>query len=174
VDFGNVQLVGLSHAQLANEYKVRISDDPENPGRQIVTMLPADIILNTRRAFSVDPTSPTGYSALGVPEGRYIAPANSETCIQLQPGDCSRRTLLVQAPWFSRIDLSVARAFAIRGRLTGELRLDVFNVFNATNFTPVANPGSGPAIFQVTSAYSDLYTYDAGARMGQIVWRLRW
>ena len=42
-------------------------------------MLPDDIILNTRRAFSTSPTSPTGYAALGVPEGRYIAPANSET-----------------------------------------------------------------------------------------------
>ncbi len=174
VDFGNVRLVGLTEAQLADEYGVRFTDDPQNPGRRIVTMLPADIILNTQRAFSTDPTSSTGYSALGVPQGRYIAPANSENCIQIEPGDCSPRTLLVQAPWLSRIDVSVAKAFTIRGRLTGEIRLDVFNLFNAVNFTPVANPGSSPTIFQVTSAYSDLYTYDAGARMAQFVWRVRW
>jgi len=174
VDFGNVRLVGLTSAELSNEYGFRTIDDPLNPGRQIVTVLPADIILNTQRAFSVDPSSPTGYSALGVPEGRYLAPANSATCIQIKIGDCTPRTLIVEAPWFSRVDLGIGKTFQLGSRVNAELRLDVLNLFNATNYTPVANPGSSPTIFQVTSGYSDLNTYDPGARMGQLVWRIKW
>ena len=174
VDFGNVRLVGLTSAQLSNEYGFRLIDDPLNPGRQIVTVLPADIVLNTQRAFSVDPSSPTGYSSLGAPEGRYLAPANSATCIQIKIGDCTPRTLIVQAPWFSRVDLSVGKTFQLGSRVNAELRLDVLNLFNAVNYTPVANPGSSPTIFQVTSGYSDLNTYDPGARMGQVVWRIKW
>ena len=48
--------------------------------------LPDDVILNTRRAFSISTTSLDGYSSLGAPEGRYFAPANSADCIQLQGG----------------------------------------------------------------------------------------
>ncbi len=174
VDFGNVRLVGLTPAQLSSEYGYRVIDDPLNPGQQIVTVLPADIILNTQRAFSVDPASPTGYSSLGAPEGRYLAPANSASCIQLKVGDCAKRTLIVQAPWFSRVDLSVGKAFQLGSRVNAELRLDVFNIFNAANYNPVANPSSSPSLFQVTSGYADVNTYDSGARMGQVVWRIKW
>ena len=69
VDMGNVRLVVMSHAELQAEYKFRITDDPANPGRKLVTMLPEDIITNTRRAFSTSATSTTGYGGLGVPEG---------------------------------------------------------------------------------------------------------
>ena len=174
IDFGNVRLVGMTPPQFVKEYKYRIMDDPLNPGHQIVTMLPADIILNTQRAFATDPTSPTGYSALGVPEGRYIAPANSDTCIQIQPGDCARRTNFVQAPWTSRIDLSIGKAFQATSRLNFEVRLDVFNVLNSVNYVPVANPSSSPMAFQVTQSYFDLNTYDPGSRMAQIVLRVKW
>ena len=73
-------------------------------------MLPQDIIDNTRRAFSTSATSATGYSDLGVPEGRYFAPANSATASQLEHGDCAPRTLLVRAPFFTRFDLSLDEA----------------------------------------------------------------
>jgi hypothetical protein len=174
VDFGNVRLVGMTSAQLSNEYGFREVDDPFNPGRKIVTVLPADIILNTQRAFSVDPTSTTGYSALGAPEGRYIAPANSSMCIQLAAGDCAERRLLVEAPWASRLDLSVGKSFQLGKRVNAELRLDFFNLFNTTDYQSVANPGAGPTTFQVTQGYSDLNTYDTGARTGQLVWRIKW
>jgi hypothetical protein len=137
-------------------------------------VLPADIILNTQRAFSVDPTSTTGYSALGAPEGRYIAPANSSMCIQLAAGDCAERRLLVEAPWASRLDLSVGKSFQLGKRVNAELRLDFFNLFNTTDYQSVANPGAGPTTFQVTQGYSDLNTYDTGARTGQLVWRIKW
>ena len=72
-------------------YKFDIRIDPAT-GLQTVYMLPDDVILNTRRAFSVSTTTANGYCAsLGAPEGRYIAPANSADCIQLKAGDCAPR-----------------------------------------------------------------------------------
>jgi hypothetical protein len=175
LNFGNVRLVGMSLDDLTNEYRFRILDDPDNPGRQIVSMLPDDIILNTRRAFSVSATSATGYSDLGVPEGRYIAPANSSSCIQLKSGDCAPRTTLVRAPWFSRFDIGVTKKFMTSSRVNFELRFDMLNVFDNVNFNPVANPGTGETIFRATSAYQDTSnTFDPGGRLGQIVWRINW
>jgi hypothetical protein len=175
LNFGNVRVVGMSLDELTKEYRYRIMDDPLNPGRKMVKMLPDDIILNTQRAFSVDATSATGYSALGVPTGRYIAPANSDTCIQLKQGDCAPRTTLIRAPWFGRIDVGLTKRFQTQRRVNFELRLDVLNVFNNINFNPVANPGTGATIFQVTSAYTDTSnTFDPGGRVGQLVWRINW
>ena len=175
VDFGNVRLVGMTIDDLTNEYGFRVGEDPVNAGRELVTMLPADIILNTRRAFSTSATSATGYSDLGVPEGRYIAPANSATCIELKDGDCAPRSTLVRAPWFTRVDVSFTKRFAQARRLNFELKFDVLNLFDNINFNPVANPGAGETIFQVTSAYTDLNnTFDPGGRLGQISWRINW
>ena len=66
--------------ELTSMYKYRRGFDSAT-GEPIVTVLPDDIILNTRRAWSFSTTSADGYSALGAPEGRYIAPANSAECI---------------------------------------------------------------------------------------------
>ena len=56
-----------------------------------------------------------------------------------------------------------------------ELRMDLLNVFDAVNFTPVANPGTNAQIFEVTSAYTDASnTFDPGGRLGQLVFRLNW
>jgi len=134
------------------------------------------VILNTRRAYSVSNTTLNGYSAsLGSPEGRYIAPANSGQCLQVKPGDCASRTLLMRAPWFTRVDLGVTKQFPIAGRSNFELRIDVLNLFDNVNFTPVANPGTGATIFQATAAYTDASnTYDPGGRLGQVMFRINW
>jgi len=175
LNFGNVRLVGMSVDDLTKEYYFRIGPDPNNAGRQLVTMLPDDIILNTRRAFNVSATSANGYSDLGAPEGRYFAPANGDGCIQLKSGDCAPRTLLVRAPWFSRFDIGLTKKFATTARVNFELRVDVLNLFDNVNFNPVANPGAGATIFQVTSAYQDTSnTFDPGGRLGQIVFRVNW
>ena len=175
INFGNVRLVGMTVDELTKEYHFRILPDTLNPGREIVTMLPEDIILNTRRAYSLSITNPTGYSDLGVPEGRYIAPANSESCIQLKAGDCAPNSVLVRAPWFTRVDVGLTKKFVASSRLNFELRLDILNLFDNINFTPVANPGGGENIFRVTSAYQDSdNTFDPGGRLGQIVWRINW
>jgi hypothetical protein len=175
LNFGNVRLVGMTVDDLTKEYRFRINPDPNNPGRQLVTMLPDDIILNTRRAFNVSATSANGYSDLGAPEGRYFAPANGDGCIQLKSGDCAPRTLLVRAPWFSRFDIGLTKKFATTARVNFELRVDVLNLFDNVNFNPVANPGAGATIFQVTSAYQDTSnTFDPGGRLGQLVFRVNW
>jgi hypothetical protein len=83
MDFGNVRLVGMTKEDVQKMYNFDIRTNPAN-GLQTPYMMPDDVILNTRRAFNTSPTSPTGYSDLGVPEGRYFAPANSENCIELQ------------------------------------------------------------------------------------------
>jgi len=175
LNFGNVRLVGMTADELQAEYYYRITDDPLNPGRQVVKLLPDDIILNTRRAYSVSTSDPTGYSALGEPEGRYIAPSNSATCVELRDGDCAPPTLLLRAPYFVRFDVGWTKRIPLRGRTNVEVRFDLLNLFNNINFNPVANPGSGETIFQVTSAYTDASnTYDPGGRLGQIMIRFNW
>ena len=164
-------------------YKFDIRINPDN-GLRTVYMLPDDVILNTRRAFSVSSTTASGYSAsLGDPVGRYIAPANSASCIQIQAGDCAPRTLLLRAPFFTRFDLGVTKQFPIHGRTNFELRVDVLNLFDNVNFDPAGAAGSNPAtnagtgtgIFQTTTAYTDLSnTYDPGGRVGQIMFRINW
>ena len=181
INLGNVRLVGMSKKDLQKMYKFDIRNDPAT-GLQTVFMLPDDVILNTRRAFSVSPTTATGYSdSLGVPEGRYIAPANSASCIQIRAGDCAPRTLLVRAPFFTRVDLGVTKQFPIHGRSNFELRIDVLNLFDNINFDPAGASGTNQAagtradIFQTTTAYTDSSnTYDPGGRLGQIMFRINW
>ena len=175
VNMGNVRVVGMTLDELQDLYEFRINDDPVNPGRKLVTMLPDDVILNTRRAFSTSATSLTGYGALGAPENRYLAPANNENCIQLKAGDCAPRTVLVRAPWFFRVDIGMTKRFPIKGSYNFEVRVDVLNLFDTVNFNPVANPGGGATIFQVGSAYRDPdNNFDPGGRLGQFSLRFNW
>jgi hypothetical protein len=175
LNFGNVRLVGMDAGELQAEYFYRITDDPLNPGRKIVKMLPDDIILNTRRAFSLSSSSLTGYSGLGPPEGRYIAPDNSADCIELKNGDCAPRTLLIRAPYFVRFDVGWTKRIPIRGRTNIEVRFDLLNLLDNINFNPVADPGDDDDIFEVGSAYTDSSnTYDPGGRLGQIMIRINW
>ena len=87
-------------------------------GLQTVYMLPDDIILNTRRAFSVSTTTLNGYStSLGAPEGRYIAPANSANCIQIKAGDCAPRDAdPARAVVHARSTSACTKKFPIHGR----------------------------------------------------------
>ena len=175
LDFGNVRLVGMSVKELQDLYSFRIIDDPANPGRKLVTMFPDDVILNTRKAFNTSATTADGYSALGAPEGRYIAPANSATCIQLKAGDCAPRTLLIRAPFFVRVDVGATKRFPLRDRMNFEVRVDVLNLFDNINYNPASNPGGGATIFQVGTAYRDPdNNFDPGGRLGQISFRFNW
>jgi len=175
INVGNVRLVGMTKDELQKMYKFDIRIDPST-GLKTVYMLPDDVILNTRRAFSVSNTTVSGYSdSLGAPEGRYIAPANSADCLQVRAGDCAPRTLLLRAPFFTRVDLGVNKRFPIHGRTNFELRIDILNLFDNVNFDPVANPGTGATIFQTSTAYTDpSNTYDPGGRLGQIMFRINW
>ena len=56
-----------------------------------------------------------------MPEGRYVAPANTEGCIQLKSGDCAPRTVLIRAPFFTRFDVGLTKRFPIRGSMNFEV-----------------------------------------------------
>jgi hypothetical protein len=174
LNFGNVRLVGMTVDELTREFDFRVETDPVT-GARTVWNLPEDIRLNTRRAFNVSATSATGYSDLGMPENRYIAPANSGSCIELADGDCGLRDLLVRAPFFTRFDFSFAKRIGVSSRTNLQIQFDLLNAFNNINYNPVANPGAGATIFQVTSAYTDTSnTFDPGGRLGQVVIRFNW
>jgi hypothetical protein len=180
-DLGNVRLVGMTQSELQDMYKYYLRPNATTNVNE-VWMLPEDVILNTRRAFSTSNTTVNGYSAsLGAPEGRYLAPANSASCIQIKDGDCAPRSVMVLAPWFKRFDIGAIKRFDLGGAKNFELRFDLLNVFNTPNFNPAGqtdgtNPaGSGANIFRVTSAYTDASnTYDPGGRIGQLNFRFSW
>jgi hypothetical protein len=181
VDFGNVRLVGMSKSEFQSMYKYRFVDNPSTGIRE-VWMLPDDVILNTRRAFSTSNTTLNGYStSLGAPTGRYLAPANSADCIQMRPGDCAPRNLTLLAPWFRRFDMGATKRIGMPGTGYLELRFDVLNVFNTPNFVPVTQPTSSQggytsaSLSRVTAAYTDpSNTYDPGGRIGQLMVRFSW
>ncbi|HSK09052.1 MAG TPA: TonB-dependent receptor, partial [Vicinamibacterales bacterium] len=177
MDFGNVRLVNMTADDLQDMYKFRI-----DPATRRVTMLPADVLENTIKAWNVSATSPTGYSTLGAPDpnGRYIAPPSGPGCVQDLAGDCAPRHTFVRAPYFVRFDMSLVKRLPIAGRITGELRAEVLNVFDNINFTPVAPattavPFSSANYGEVTAAYRDSSnTQDPGGRIMQLSWRVSW
>jgi hypothetical protein len=104
-----------------------------------------------------------------------MAPASSLNCVQVFAGDCGQRNFYVTGPLFTRFDLNAKKQFPFGGTKAFVFQVDVLNVFNAVNFNPVFNPGSGETIFQVTSAYQDVSgTYDPGGRLIQLVFRVNW
>jgi len=182
MELGNVRLVGMTIKDVQKMYKYYFKPaSTTTTGLKEIWMLPDDVILNTRRAFSTSATTLDGYSSpttsLGPPTGRYFAPANSAACIQVRPGDCPgvSRSNVLMAPWTYRFDMAVIKKINIWRRVNIELRVDVLNLFDTPNFYPVANPGSGATIFKVTSAYTDASnTYDPGGRIGQLMFRINW
>lgn len=165
-----VKLVGMTEQDLQREFRLRT-----DPATGIITTLPDDIILNTRRAFTTSATSADGYGALGAPTGRYLAPASSVDCVQVFAGDCGQRNFYVTGPNFTRFDLNAKKQFPFGNGKAFVLQVDILNLTNAVNFNPVFNPGSGATIMQVSSAYQDVSgTYDPGGRLMQLVFRVNW
>ncbi len=98
---------------------------------------------NTVKAFAVSATTPTGYGALGAPTGRYIAPANSPTCIESSVGygDCGLRTLTVNGPGLMRFDLGISKKFRLWGSATFDFRAEMLNALNTPYFNPASTAG---------------------------------
>lgn len=175
-NLGNVQLVGMTRQDLQKQVKMRFDD----AGR-IAYFLPQDIIDNTRRAFNVSPTSADGYSTLGAPTGRYIAPASRGNCIEAFAGQCGSTNMIMYGPSFARYDLSIVKKTKITERVNFEFRAEFLNAFNHINFI-VGNPANDtnsvggfgtPTFGQVTQAYRDLSTTnDPGGRLIQLVGRI--
>ena len=172
-----VQIVGMTRDELQDAFKIRIVRNDATQLTQVFSF-PQDIIDNTRAAFNSDPTSATGYStALGVPTGRYIAPASTPGCIAIYRGDCGAEDINLNGPLFTRVDLTIKKQFRIVGRVTGEISFDVYNAFDNINFnhSVANNPNTSTDTFRVTSAYTDINTtFDPGGRIGQLMWRVTW
>jgi hypothetical protein len=95
--------------------------------------------------------------------------------VYLYYGDCGTSQVRVNGPMFSRFDFRLKKLFPFGQKASVELNVELLNVFDAVNFNPAFNPGSGEGTFQVTSAYTDINTtQDPGGRLGQIVWRINW
>jgi hypothetical protein len=157
LDFGNVRLVGMSRKEFQKAFKLRFDD-----AGKAIYMLPQDIIDNTNRAFSVSATSPTGYSSLGVPTGRYLAPGNGPDCIEMVdpttfiqastataqfgynfgPGQCGEGSLVVTGPRYWSSDISLVKRFKLKGNATIDFRAELLNAFNHANFVPVTGAGT--------------------------------
>jgi hypothetical protein len=169
------RLVGMTREQLQDAFKIRRANDATTGVLNVYSM-PDDIILNTRRAYSVSATTANGYSALGAPEGRYIAPASTRDCVYLFEGDCGSNRFFINAPAFKKIDVRMTKKFPFMSRASADLSIEFMNVFNTVNENAVLNPGTGATIFQVTSGYRDtgVDVNDPGGRIGQIVWRISW
>lgn len=166
LNLGNVRLAGMTRDDVQKMFTLRFDD----AGKK-VWMLPQDVIDNTVKAFSVSPTSATGYGASGPPSGRYFAPANGPDCIETADdlGECGTGDLVVTGPLFHEFDLSVAKRVPIVGRTSVEFRAEALNVFNRANFTAVGGLGSTLSDYEVT----DLTGTNA-ARVLQLVARFNW
>jgi len=162
----NVRLVNMTTSDVAKMFKqIRVTPDPAT-GVLRVWNMPQDIVDNTRKAYTTDPTSPTGYPTGNVPTGRYFAPASSLGCIAMMPGDCGVPDLYFMSPTFGEFDIKMVKRFPLPGRAQFEFDVEVFNVFRSDNFSPNLNPTAADP-FRITAAGS-------GARTGQLVWRVTW
>lgn len=170
-DLGNVQLVGMTANDLQNAIEIR--KDPN----KIVFFLPDDIISNTIKAFN---GGLTGFAAGSAPTGRYIAPANSNGCIQQFTGQCGFAHLVLHGPRFTRYDMSVVKKIRFTENTNLEMRAEFLNLPNAINFI-IGNAAndvntvtnfSSAAFGQTSQAYQDLSTTnDPGGRLIQLVLR---
>ena len=176
LDFGNVRLVGMSVDDLQDMFKLRFDHDGK-----VIYNLPEDVIENTVRAWNTSATSPTGYSNRGVPEGRYIAPANGPDCIEtgftagddanVGYGDCGLNSVVVTGPTLFRFDLSAVKRVPIKGRLNFEFRAEFLNAFNTPWFSPVTGADAN-GLFDDTDTFR-VTAADSG-RQVQLVWRVNW
>lgn len=172
--FQNVRLVNMTPEELQRFVEVR-----KDPNR-IVYFLDPDVIQNTIRAFNV---TPTGFSSLGAPTGKYIAPAGGPDCIPAYAGQCGFANLVLHGPRFVRLDMSLVKRIRISETVNFEMRGEFLNAINNVNFriggwaadsVTVGNFGS-PTFGQLGSGtvYQDLSTTnDPGGRLVQIVLRL--
>jgi hypothetical protein len=190
LDFGNVRLVGMTVDQFRSAVGLRVASSGQ------LYILPQDIIDNTVKAFAVSATTATGYAGDNVPTGRYLAPANSQDCIETAPafGDCGIRSLVVNGPPLYRFDLTAAKRVKVRG-VSVEFRAEMLNAFNqpyfavggsglpiglSQSFTAPGGPGNGTPVNNPSSGNSsDSYRLtqllgDNTSRLIQFVWRVRW
>jgi hypothetical protein len=176
IQIGNVQLVGMTSKELTNLVKIR--KEPT-----AVFWLPDDIIQNSIKAFNINPLSADGYG-LGVPTGKFIAPAGFGDCQSQFAGQCGFANLVIYGPSYFKLDASVAKKIKFGERTNLELRVTSLDVLNRPNFriggwgADVVTSGCCGSTFGqlgTGSAYQDVSTTnDPGGRIIDLMIRLNW
>ncbi len=132
ISIGNVQLIGMTVNELQKAVKIRKTATG-------VFWLPEDIIVNSQRAHntSLSSSAPGGYASSfvsGPPSGRFIAPSGFNDCQQPYAGKCGFNNLVIHGPGFFKLDVGIAKKFAIGERRSFEVRANMLNATNAANF----------------------------------------
>lgn len=180
---GNVQLVGMTVKDLQKMIKVRKEAD-------LVYYLPADIILNTQKAFDINvanTVSNNGYGTTygtGGPTGKYIAPAGIGNCVSRYAGTCGFNNLIVYGPGFFKLDASVQKKINFGERRSLSIGATFLDALNHPNFrvggwtADTVGVGVGGATFGQLgngSAYQDTSTTnDPGGRLIDLILRFNW
>lgn len=132
----NIQFVGMTAEDLQN--KVGVYYNQMINGVNVpVSYLPAEIIVNTIRAFTFatpSTTNVTGYPVGLAPTGSFIAPAGYANCQQRSLGECGFRKFVLYGPSFFKLDTAVIKRIAIGERRDVQLRATFFDVLNRTNW----------------------------------------
>jgi hypothetical protein len=174
-DIGGVQLVGMTAKDVQKMFKFYRRKDAN--GVERIYMFPEDVIQNSIIAFSqTSATSLTGYSG-ALPTGRYFTRRSNLDCVAYLAGDCGvPETVIITAPWYGKTDFSFVKRFGLGGNRFIEARMDLYNVFDNINFTPINySTGSSMSNWEVTSAARDLNaSQDAGGRITSFGLRFSW
>jgi carboxypeptidase family protein/TonB-dependent receptor-like protein len=164
-NLSQAKLVGMTKEEFQKEFYIRV-----DPVTHIVTTMDPAIILNTRRAYTID-------GSLGAPTGRYVAPAATAGCINLYPADCGEpRRIDLTGPVFANFDMNLKKTFPIPGsKANFQFEVSAVNVFNLKNYNAVLAASTSSTLNQVTSAYNDIgNTFNPGGRVGQLIVRVNW
>ena len=184
---GNVQLVGMDRKELQS--MIGVYKDTMLPGATlpVVTYLPADIIVNTQRAFDINVanTANGGYGTnfgTGGPQGKFLAPAGYGNCISRFTGECGFNNLILYGPSFFKLDMTIAKKFPIGEKRSIELRAMFLDALNHPNFrvggwgADTISLGVGGSTFGqlgTGSAYQDISTTnDPGGRLIDLMLRI--
>jgi hypothetical protein len=180
----NVQLVGMTVKDL--QKAIKVNKNAIVDGRNVVTYLPNDIILNTKRAFDINANTASGYGSQfeggGAPQGRFIAPAGYGNCLNRSAGECGFRRLVLYGPSFFKMDLAVLKRIQFDEKRNVELKATFFDLLNRPNFrvggfggnfTNVTAFGTGFGELGSGTAYQDPFgSNDPGGRIIDLTLRI--
>lgn len=174
-DIGGFKLVGMTAKDVQKMFQ--FTERADSTGKMRVYMFPNDVIDQSIVAFSqTSATSLTGYSGTP-PSGRYFTRRSDLDCVAYIAGDCGQpETVLITAPWYGKTDFGFAKRFNVGGSRFIEARMDLYNVFDNINFTPVGiSTGNSLSNWEVTTAARDPNaSQDAGGRITSLALRFSW
>ena len=174
-NIGGFALNGMTADDVQDMFKFYRRADAN--GVERVYMFPEEVISNSIIAFGqTSATSLTGYSG-ALPTGRYFSRRSNLDCVAFIAGDCNQpEVALISAPWYGKTDFAFVKKFRVGGNRLIEARMDLYNVFNNINFTPIGvQTGSAVSSWEVTAAARDLNaSQDAGGRITSFGLRFNW